>query len=93
MAANEVFYHWSEINGNPYLNKIRPEMLDPKGFVIISNSRIKGEPKGANLGTERNFVFGRDYILSKIQREFLEPLSLNSLHDLIEILEQEENDE
>lgn len=77
--------HWSELQKNKFLFKVRPEMLSDEGFVDVRNCLIEGDPNGKQHAVLREVIFDRDYVIQKLAKELehFKETGINEVHSII----------
>lgn len=77
--------HWSELQKNKFLFKIRPEMLLPEGFIQVRNCLIEGDPNGKEHAVLREVLFDRSYVIQKLAKEleFFREVPIGEIRSII----------
>lgn len=76
--------HWSELPGNKYLLKLDPAMLENR-FFTEQTIRQVGVSRSESPVTTR-VHYDCDYAITKILRDVLQPLKIDSLEQLLALM-------
>lgn len=74
--------YWLDLPGNKYLKKIEASMLSPQGCVIEQEFKILGKKEKEQV----KVLYDRDYVISKLSIEVLEPLKIESFEQFINLV-------
>ena len=59
--------HWKELNGNKFLTKFVPSMLQPEGYALKRTMAVSRRTKEMK---EVYVIFDRDYVLEILKNQF-----------------------
>lgn len=76
--------HWTSLPGNKYLKKLEPAMLKN---LCIAKQTIKQIGNKRDANPEKLEVFyDRDYVLTRLLIDVIQPLQIQSLEQLIALV-------
>ncbi len=81
---------WSDLLGNPYLQKLDLSMLLKEGLVISKFCKLKNEPRRMAVSVSRKVLYDHTYVLAKLQHDVLQPLNCKSLAEVQAYLDKAE---
>ena len=61
------FVHWKKMNGNKFLTKFVPEMLQPEGYALKRTMAVSRRTKEMK---EVYVIFDKDYVLEVLKSQF-----------------------
>lgn len=71
---------WEQVNGNPFVRKLHPLMLDESGLGVKANVTLRNDAKG----TEQRLYeihYNRDYAIKKVVNDVIRPLNFQSFNE------------
>lgn len=74
--------YWLDLPRNKYLKKIEASMLALEGCVIEQEFRILGKKRKERV----KVIYDRDYVISKLHIEILQPLKIESLEQFLNLI-------
>lgn len=77
--------YWLDLPGNKYLKKIEASMLTPQGCVIRQEIRLRGNSRSQQRECVE-ILYDRDYVISKLTLEVLQPLKIDSLEQFLNLI-------
>lgn len=77
--------YWLDLPGNKYLKKIEASMLTPQGCVVKQEIRLRGNSRLQQRELVE-ILYDRDYVISKLSIEVMEPLKIDSLEQFLNLI-------
>ncbi len=76
--------HWTDIQGNKFLNAINPMMLSPEGYSVFKQARINGQRQWEDR-IQCFVYYDRQFVIEKLAFHFLELkcLGFNEIQKII----------
>ncbi|NJO27374.1 MAG: hypothetical protein HC874_07325 [Richelia sp. SL_2_1] len=79
--SQEVYLiSWKEVQGNPLLAKLNPDMLSPEGHIVTGLFKIKGKSK--KVAYAANVSYDREYAIKYICSKLLQPLGITKFNEI-----------
>lgn len=75
---------WHQVQGNPGLTALNPEMLTSKGFQVNKITKIKGRSKKQGIPVVINF--DESYVHYYIIQKIIKPLGITKYNELQSII-------
>jgi hypothetical protein len=82
----DKIFHWTEIQGNPYMVPLHLGMLTTSGQTRLMKCYLKGTSTRHNSAQGRNVNFDLEFVQEKIHRLILAPLQQDDLESVIELI-------
>jgi hypothetical protein len=79
-------FHWTEIQGNPYIVPLHLAMLTTEGHTRLMKCYLKGTSTRHNSAQERKVSFDLEFVQAKIHQLILAPLQQDDLENVIELI-------
>lgn len=89
------FIHWKELNGNKFLTKLHPDMLQGDGYAVKRTQALSRRTKQM---VERHVIFDKSYVI-EVLKNHIDLLGIDQdeaidlIGDVFEVLEQERSAE
>jgi hypothetical protein len=74
------FITWKEVQGNPLLAKLNPEMLTPGGHLVTGMFKIKGKSK--KKAYPATVSYDREYLIKYLVSKLFRPLSITKFEEI-----------